>query len=273
MIKILSFLLLASTCFGQLTMQTMQPFFNGAPSVLSFYPTNDVSAWLWLDEIPQTTIIGASGTALCGNNIVIGTWTNIVRFYPGTASHMDFAGDGTTHAPTNFTSGGGFSSVSPRVNFAAGGAGFKRLLGNSFPAPLPTFSILVVCNNTGHTANHEIEYLFTNGNTFPFIRFNDGKLEMSAGTTLTGAATIGTGYYVIYAEFNGASSVLKTNGVTYVSGNAGSTGFLAAAQPVIAQPVSTPIYIGNILRVASWTNMLSSANQAAALAQAQRDFQ
>lgn len=234
----------------------------------TWYPTNAAQfAWMWLDTKPLTALTNTSSINVCPDGTAAVKWTNLV------VAPFGAAYDWTTVAPdypTNYLSGGGQSGTSGRIN---GVTGHTSRFTTGLCA-LPTFTVMFVVRNTGASVSHNIQYLLGSGSGVPWLRWNDATLEMSAGITLTGAATIGTGYYIITATFNGASSSITTNGVTYVSGNAGSTGFVNSGglTPNILSHFAAINFVGDISRCWGWSNILSGSDLTKAITQCKTDF-
>jgi hypothetical protein len=113
--------------------------------------------------------------------------------------------------------------------------------------------------------------LITNGNGVPKLTISSGIIAINSGSAVTGPVSIGTGATIITWVNFGASSRIDTNGVLYVSGNAGTTGFASGQGIYIAHPIVNQ-FNGEINRIWCWTNTLSAGNLQAAITQCGTDF-
>ncbi len=236
-----------------------------APSSSTWYPTNATTGGLevWADLLPASlngTFGGTGGTThpATDNQFVI-NWTNWAK------SSYAWNSDQTLH-PTNFVSGGGGSSTSPRIFFDT--ATTSRMVGGLFTPTTNSATIICVVNCTATTGTDFI----INDPGGAFIRYNAKSLEISQGTTLTSAATMGTGYYVITVVFaGGVSSHIDTNGVNMVTGTAGTANLFKTSGFYLGQGNSAG-YRGNMCRIWGWSGVLSAGDIASAVAQCKTDF-
>jgi len=256
--RLLIFLLSASACFGQLTMQHMQPFFNGSSLASRWWPTQANNGLVFWGEL--TPLDGTWDGALhpVGDNHRVLIWTNFA------AAATTWTSDQALH-PTNFISGGGNNSTSPHILFT--GASSTRMIGASWPVTTNKSTWILVANCTATTGT---DILVMNGaGGTPWFQYNAKKLEMSQGSTISSAATMTTSYFVITCVFAAdGTSHIDTNGVAMVTGNAG-TGNMAA--PYLAQ-FNSVCYHGNLSRVWMWNGVLSAGDLTSAVAQCKTDF-
>jgi hypothetical protein len=202
------------------------------------------------------------------DNTKMTNWYNLAAlphyFYPQTAANSG----------TNFVSGGGANGTSPRMFFKNNV--IRRLIPDASNFNITNFTLLAVVQCTAAT-DGTTEYLLSYDETVspPWIRFNsNGKLEISAGTTLSGPSSVGTGWNIIMVTFAGASSTVTTNGVAYSSGNIGSVGTGSGATPFICSDGGNPFppFGGNLCRLWVWTNSLTAGETTSALHQTEQDF-
>jgi len=239
------------------------PWLTSPPTSSRFIPTSPTNTFLlWAELTPTNGTFGGSAgaTVPANDNQDIKYWTNLCGFISGSR----WTADQTLH-PTNFVSGGGGNGTSPRVLFTA--ASPTRMVGPTIPDLTNKFTVIAVANCDATSGIDSILADGITGNTW--INYNAHKLEMSQGTTISSAATMGAGYYVITVVFAaGASSHIDTNGVLMVSGNAGTANLRS---PYIGQAGSA-IYHGSICRIWGWYGILNSTDLTAAVHQCGIDF-
>lgn len=226
-----------------------------------FTPDQAANALFWWFELTPTNgaRVNTDGSGgVPANSGLAGSWINL-------AHNNDVCNNDGSPVATYFVSGGGANGTSPRLSFP--NTAVCRYL---IPAQgtITNFTIIMVIKPANATGN---KALFSNGNGGPLIQDNAGKLEMNAGSTITGPVSIGTSAYIITWVNAGASSEIDTNGVLYVSGNSGTKGFAVGAQPIIAQPIVNE-YQGDISRIWGWTNILSAGDMTKAINQCKQDF-
>jgi hypothetical protein len=178
---------------------------------------------------------------------------------------------GTTdggHWVTNYLSGGGKNFNKVRALFNTGIP--TRIIPPAVTSTLTNFTMIMVANCSNVvTASQEI---YGNANNPPYLDFDASKLTINAGNNVTGPTTIASStFYIITWKCNGASSEIDTNGVLYVSGDAGIKGTPAGAAPLIAHDRVNQ-FVGNICRVWTWTNQLNTVDLGNAINQCKTDF-
>lgn len=213
-----------------------------------WWPTNAPGMFLWLETVPFLTMSNQT------DNSQVFRWTNVVD------PNLSLAADQPLR-PTNFISGGGLSGTTDKVHWQEAVGGTQRITGGPGAPSHYTFIFVANCDNAATSPGG----MFYDG-TAMRLEFNNAALQMSAGTTLTGPAVIGTGWYIITAVFNNASSEIDTNGVLYVSGAAGNT---ALGSVYLGQ---FQAFKGNISRVWAWTNTLSGSDMTSAINQCKTDY-
>ncbi len=122
-------------------------------------------------------------------------------------------------------------------------------------------------NMTSTSGNQAI---ISNGNSNPQLTCSSGILTMNSGSSVAGSVSIGTTPVIITWVAAGASSEIDTNGVLYVSGSAGTTGF-GSGGPYIAHAIVNFAQM-NISRVWGWTNSLAAGDLKSAITQCGKDF-
>lgn len=250
MTRLIAFIVLSLACLarGQGLGPVEQPMFlASATSTARWWPTNTSDLRIWLELTPTNS------TADPANNSPVTVWTNLAE------PINSFTSDQATH-PTNFVSGGGGSNNSPHVYFKTT---THRMVTGDWNMSVSTW--MVVCNITGDpTVNNNI---WINGGAAPYFRIGANKATINAGSDLSTVACITNQYILLTAVFNGASSRIDTNGVTAVSGDAGSG---AVHSTFLANWEFTE---GNICRVWCWAKTLSASDYASAVNQCKSDFE
>ncbi len=89
----------------------------------------------------------------------------------------------------------------------------------TFPQPTSIYLLVKVIANTG---NFYGVYDGASINTMELEHANVGTMDIYAGATLANITTVTGTFYVVSTVFNGASSVIKRNNDTAVTGNAGT---------------------------------------------------
>lgn len=250
-------LVIAFVCHGQLPVVPVALTTSSG----TWYPTNAANQLFYQLELYPTNSARTNTTFTLNPPIdgqSVGNWGNIPNGGSGTA---------TATIPVYRSSGGGYTGTDPRLQFT------KRINEDNHGGTetLTNFTVMMVITSSNiATANCRI--LSAGGGFDPYIQFNAGKLEINAGTLVSGAATIlGVPYIITWIQA-GASSKIQTNGVDYVSGNSGThgmsatLGFFYFANPTVNQ------LVGDVSRIWCWTNTLSAGDMASALAQCKTDF-
>lgn len=228
-----------------------------------WYPTNAANTlFYWFEVTPTNSArLNADGSGgVPGNAVRAGSWINI-------ASGQISGSDGATF-PTNFTSGGGVNGTSPRISF-------NTQISDRFVTPglgvtLTNFTLMCVMNASNAAAGSQ-EFL-GNANNPPYIDVNANKFTINCGNAVSGAATIANGtWYIVTWVQKGATSEIKTNDVTYVTGDSGTVGYTSIQGMYIAHDRVTQ-FSGNISRIWVWTNTLSAGDNTSAINQCKTDF-
>jgi hypothetical protein len=199
-IPILAFLLLAGV-----TCPAISPFFF----VSTFTEANIPG------KIAMYDASVASNITLSGSNVT--QWNDPVGGYNVTN------GAGSTQPTYSATAFNGH----PTIVFSGAASTYNFLVNNSFSISQPNFTV-AVCQYTGSTLSLPIVYDSTTVGARQAI-YNAGTSPFYLGfyattTTVTSTTAVSTTTNCVVGVFNGASSVLYSNGATAVSGNPGTLG-------------------------------------------------
>lgn len=208
-------LFLTSTCFGQLTTQTMQPFFTGNPSTTApFTNTTIANMVLWL--LPNIQVYKDNGTTPAANNDSVQLWKD----QSGIGNNVSQAS--LANRPTNHTATlNGF----PAITFGFSG-GQRNNMDATFPGyaePNTIFAVLRPNLLTQPSYFWSGTSAFMNG-----LLYNSGahcqQIAASAGGGPPLATTVW--YYFSCVYSNTAGSFIRTNGVVPSTAQS-STGTIA----------------------------------------------
>lgn len=221
-----------------------ESFFNplGIPGLTLWL---DASRGLWQDlagTIPATT----NGNA-------------VMRWNDQSGNGFDMTNRATASQVTWVQFGGPNSTPTVNNSTTANIAIFNSVLTNLISPPVWTF---VVFNRTATNATHDI---FDGGNkpsaaSKMLMRIDSTGNWLLAGNsaTLTDGKILTFNYQLFEAELNGASSLIKTNGVLAVTGNAGMVG--PNGFSVFGSASASAVLQGNISEVLVYNASLTSQN-------------
>lgn len=186
-------------------------------------PTSSIYAWYDAGQF----LTNDSGVYPPANNDRLGTW--------GIAMGATFSyligsrGSGALPDPL-FLSAGNFTN-GPAIRNAGFNASYRQMTrgepawsgGANIPQP---FTVFLVFKKIADNPNGVDTLMGSEADkTLLYLKAKtDGSITMYAGTALAGSASavaLNT-WYLLTAQFNGASSFMRTNGVLYASGNIGS---------------------------------------------------
>ncbi len=201
-------------------------------------------------------------TTPVSDNTAVVLWSNLV----GQAGNK-FTADQTLH-PTNFISGGGGNTTSPRLYFDA--ATSTRMNSGTVGGGVNTniFELIFVVEFNTFAQGSA---LINGGGTITTIQSTTGGAlkAVNNGSTITGANTIQANqWYIVDFTQNGTTATIYTNGVLYVTGTIGS---VAMNNISIFEAVTTS-FRGQGARMWGWWGNLSSGDRALATAQCKTDF-
>jgi hypothetical protein len=261
------------------------------PASGTWYPTNVTSPSalvFWYDTFPTPSLNGARDSAnaagaIPANNANTLSWSNLLNY--AAAFGGNYANKSTVgHEPIYHNPGGGYTALQPEIAFTNGNN--CDMISQNIPTMLLTnFTIMALVAPSNIVTTIQGLFDFSgNGFNYPFLEWDVNKLSMSANATrITGPAVLLSQPYIVTWVNAGASSVIYTNGVLYVSGTTGVIGANSPASFNIAhihgKDGGNPGIVGNnnqfvgaMSRVWVWTNVLSAGDLANATAQCKKDF-
>lgn len=227
-----------------------------ATSSARWYPTNAAKdVWFWYELTPINTATNTEGNG-------VGLWTNLAP------NHLTITLSSDTTRPIFHSSGGGYNGLEPRISFNTNTAN-QRLITGSFS--LPTFTMLVVMQNADVGSNKNV-MIFQDANSTPWLFMKTNAITFNAGSSISGPNTLDTNWMILVAEFNGTSSDVQTNGVTYKTGSIGTGTMTTLYLDNNSYAGGFWPFNGSISRIWGWTNVLSAGDMTSAINQCKTDF-
>lgn len=223
----------------------------------TFDPARDVSGLIyWMDASNgvNTTIANLNATPVSGDSVTNWFAARTAAFSPGPAPYLSNTVSAGT--PIYYSSGGGPSGAN-RAHIGMTNTYMPLNLSSGLVVNQP-ITYCVVCKNTinGGAA------MVGDGDNAIIVRKAGNAFDIFGGADLnsgTGSWPAGdTNYYYIVAVFDGASSLIRTNGVQAASGNAGTSTWNGSTPFIGAQAGGTTRMNGDILRIAAWKGRASA---------------
>lgn len=214
---------LLSQGFGDL--KTDQPYLAADRSSGVVVPTASFYAWYDAALLLTNDSTSASPPA---NNDRLGTWgaykgnvTNLVgqRGSGGLTTPLYLATGSNTNGPAirNTALFSSWSQFARNLNEWSGGSPIAQPI---------TFFMVFKKNQANPNGGDGVMRSEANLNLYIKSSNINNNLIMFAGSTLTGPSSsiLLSTWYLVTAQFNGASSFIRTNGVLYASGDVGTSG-------------------------------------------------